>query len=39
MKKWIYWKLTHLRDRFGFLATPIDYLRYEWFYPDDDYDL
>lgn len=33
MKEKIYWKLTHFRDKFPFLSWPIDYLRYEWFFP------
>jgi hypothetical protein len=33
MKEWVFWRLTDLRDRVPFLARPLDYMRYEWFYP------
>lgn len=41
LKHAVYWKLTRIRDFLPFLAPPLDYLRYEVFYPYDgmDFDL
>lgn len=38
-QEWIYWKLTHLRDKAwvpGWMRVIIDYLRYDVFHPEDD---
>jgi len=42
MTEWIYQKLTEIRDISrcpDFLREAIDYIRYKWVYPYDEYEL